>query len=100
MTFKFMGGILQFVFMASSSIMSDSNVFLVIIHGKKIKFISQFCSDNTIRNSCTAENIASTCITSCSGGRKLDAGYCKCNKGKYDAGINECKECHYTWLKL
>ena len=40
MTFKFMGGILQFVSMAISLIVEDNNVFLVIIRGKKILYFT------------------------------------------------------------
>ena len=45
-------------------------------------------SDILYRNKCNNENNASACIESCTEGRKLDGGYCKCNLGTYDDGSN------------
>ena len=56
-------------------------------------------SDNTEKNKCTAEKDASACIESCTGGRTLLNGFCKCNFGTYDDGSNnQCIICHYSWF--
>eukprot|EP00828_Plagiopyla_frontata_P022972 TRINITY_DN2953_c0_g1_i2.p4 TRINITY_DN2953_c0_g1~~TRINITY_DN2953_c0_g1_i2.p4 ORF type:complete len:278 (-),score=48.98 TRINITY_DN2953_c0_g1_i2:1759-2592(-) len=56
-----------------------------------------YSCDNTDRNKCTIQNDPSACIQSCSGGRKLVGGYCKCNLGTYDdESNNQCKDCYYT----
>lgn len=61
-------------------------------------FIKKKKSDNTDKNKCTAEDDNTACIESCSGGRKLINGECKCNLGTYDDGVNNlCITCHYSW---
>ena len=79
--FKFIYDILQFVLMENYNTILEAqyNAALVIILGSINNIFYFYYSDNTVRNSCTAEDSPSACITSCSGGRKLDGGYCKCN---------------------
>ena len=50
-------------------------------------------------NSCTAENIKTTCLF-CDGTKKRVpvSGECKCEGGWFDDSSDElCQACHYSW---